>query len=600
MKNTLPALIALCCVASPAIVIADGATINVTASRIARDADQTLASVTVIDRAAIENRQANSLIEVLDGLAGLSVRANGGLGKVASLHLRGTNSGHVLLLIDGVRAASATAGVPPWHTMPASEIERIEVVRGPRSHLYGSEAVGGVIQVFTRTGNGQQRLELGMGSDATQRLSAALSLSGKNTNAGLSLSRLRSDGFDATVGNNPDDDGMRALSIGATLDHDFGEGLTGKLRFNRNDQTTDYDGWTPENAFSADYLRQSYGGALTLRPNGDWGLELSASRFSDEEDDKIDGAPSAAFDTHRDQITLQGDLLLSTRMQMIAGAEWMREEVEGSSDYARQERDQSALFGELQWLGETLDLSAGARRDDFEDLGGETTGNLALGWNIGDELRLTASLGSAFKAPTFNDLYYVDPWGSSGNPNLDPEESWSAELGLTGQLAAIDWDLRLYQTRVEDLIQWSEVAPWVWQPQNLADARLRGLELSLVGELAGWQARAYLSLLDSEDEATGKLLPLRASRQLRVDMDRDFGDYGIGASWLLRGSSYSDTANTQRLAGYGTLGLRGEYRLSNAWTLRASLRNLFDQQYRESAGYNTAGREWMLSVVYAL
>jgi vitamin B12 transporter len=599
VRNTLTSLIALCCITTPAIPLADSATINVTASRIARSADDTQPSVSVIDRAAIEQTQAHSLIEILDGLAGLSVRTNGGLGKVASLHLRGTNSGHLLLLIDGVRTTSATLGVPPWHTMPASEIERIEIVRGPRSHLYGSEAIGGVIQVFTRQAGSQQQLSAGAGSNNTSQLSAALSLADDKTRAGLSITRLRSDGFDATLGNNPDDDGMRSLSLGASLNHDFGNGLTGKLHLNRNDQTTEYDGWTADGDYSADYLRQSYGLGLAMRPNGDWGLELSASHFSDAEDDRVDGVPSYAFDTERDQIALQGDLLIGDRTELLLGGEWMRESVDGTTQYSRDERDQSALFGELQWLGERFDLSAGARRDDFEALGQQTTGNLALGWQLGDNLRLTAAIGSAFKAPTFNDLYYVDPWGSNGNPELEPEESWSGELGLNGRLSAVEWDLRLYQTDIENLIQWSQVEPYVWQPQNLADARLRGLELAIAGDLADWQLQANLSLLDSEDEATGKLLPLRASRQLRIDLDREFGRYNLGASWLLRGSSYSDTANTQRMAGYGTLDLRGDYQFSKQWRMRASLRNLFDQKYQESAGYNTAGREWRVSVIYS-
>ena len=592
-------LLALLNPAPFALAAALDGTLNVTAARTARTADQTLAAVTVLDREAIERSQALDLLTLLNGLAGVSSYSSGGYGSVGGVQLRGSDSGHLLLLIDGVPASSATLGTPPWHTLPLGLIERVEIVRGPRSHLYGSQAIGGVIQVFTREQSTPQ-LALTAASHATGQITASGGFSGEKTRLALTLSGINSAGFDATVGNHPDRDGSRSLSLGGVLHHRFTPAWSYDLRLNRTDQRSDYDGWQAEDLYRADYLRQTLSSALHFTQESGAQGSLRASRFLDQHQDRVNTLPTSRFDTRRDLLALQGEQPLFGDGLLVGGVEWSRERVAGSNHYLHHQRDQHALFGELQGRYRQLDLSAGLRRDHFTTLGSKVTGNLALGHDLRSGVRLTAALGTAFKAPSFNDLYYQDSWGSNGNPALLPERSRTLEGGASGPLSgAGSWELRLFHNRIDELIQWSEVEPWVWQPQNLAAAQIKGVELRIAQALAGGVLASELTLLEALDRDHRHWLPLRTPRQLRFDYDHQVGRWEWGGSWRLRGSSYADRANQQRLAGQGLLDLRSSYHFDRRWQLRAGVRNLFDHDYHSvSPSYQTPGREFFLTLLY--
>ena len=576
-------------------------TINVTATRTALTTDETLAAVTVINQQEIEASQSRDLVELLDGLPGLSMSSNGGFGKNVSIRLRGTGSKNVLVLIDGIRAGSATLGTVAWQDLPLSHIGRIEVVRGPRSHLYGSDAVGGVIQIFTVKGQKGLQLngDVGYGTHNTTDTAASISGGNDNTRFSLRASHFNTDGFSALDNNNPDKDGYENNAISGNLSHQFNNGVQVKVSALRATGNNEYDSaWGPADDYDSDIEQQVINSQLLYSPSDNWDVTLMVGETRDRSTNYTNGVFASTFNTKRRQASWQNDLMVGEEGVVTLGLDFLRDEVDGSSSYAVVERDNTGIFGQYQNQFGDSSLTVGLRYDDNESFGGHTTGNIAYGYDISNTLRFIASYGTAFNAPTFNDLYYQDPWGSNGNPDLQPEESKTFELGLVGESAIGRWDMRLFRTNIDDLIEWVEVAPWTYQPQNVNQARINGLEFGLSTTVADWRLAGSLTLLDPTDKKSGKRLTDRSKQTLRVDLDRNFGQAEVGATWRVRSDAYSDVANTNSVAGFGTVDLRVTYPLGKDWSLQGQIRNLMDKDYEAIGGYNTPGRELFLSIAY--
>ncbi|MCW8920014.1 MAG: TonB-dependent receptor [Sedimenticola sp.] len=576
-------------------------TVNVTASRMAQTIDETLAAVTVITREDIDKSQAKDITQLLDGTQGLTMSNNGGLGKVAGIRLRGTDSKQVLVLIDGVRIGSATLGTTAFQDLPLSQIERIEVVRGPRSQLYGADAIGGVIQIFTRKGKDGVRFigNAEYGSHNTVRTALGVTGADGNIDYSLQASLLKTEGFNALKNNNPDKDGYENRSFSGSFGYRFNNGAKISLNALRAKAENEYDSaWGPTDLYDAESLQQSLSGKLTFSPGEIWDVALMLGETRDESTNLTNGAFTSYFKTKRRLFSWQNDIALDEASVLTVGLDLQRDAVEGTSTYSVNERDNKALFAQYQREFGKSSLVLGLRHDDNESFGGYNTGNIALGRDLTDELRLIASYGTGFRAPTFNDLYYQDPWGSNGNPNLTPEESKSFELSLKGKQTWGNWNINLFRTDIEGLIDWVEIAPFTYQPQNINRARIDGLEAGLTTEVAGWQVAGNLTLLDPRNKNTGKQLIDRSKRTLRIDVDRTFGKTDLGATFNARSRSYSNTSNTLMADGFGTLDLRAAHHLSSDWTLRGQIRNLFDRDYETIRTYNTGGRELFVSVHY--
>ncbi len=575
-------------------------TVVVTATRTPRSLDQVLASVEVLDREDIERLQARSLMDLLRGLPGISFSNNGGPGKVTSLFLRGTESDHVLVLVDGVRIGSATAGVAAIQDLPLEEVERIEVIRGPRSSLYGSEAIGGVIQIFTRGRTAPRlRASAGAGSYGTVSGSAGLRLGDEDAWLSLDASGSDSDGFNACRGRpfppgggcytfEPDDDGYRNLSASLRGGYRLAPGLDADLHLLYTDADVAYDGSFVN---ESDGINMAAGAGLEYSAEAGWRLKFSAGRSRDDVRSYLDGTFMSRFLTERDQASLQGDLPVGRDGVLTLGADWLRDRIGGNTPYTVDSRDDLGLFGEIQGtLGGNV-LQAALRRDDDEQFGGHTTGSLAWGRDLG-AVALRASFGTAYKAPTFNDLYYP----GFGNPDLRPETSRTWELGLRGALGGGTWNASVYQTEVDDLIGFDFAT---FLPANIDEARIRGLELAWQGVIGPWRVQGGATLLDAENRSgfdAGNELPRRAPRSLRVDIDRDLGDWAVGGTILAESRRYDDLGNTTELGGYGTVDLRAEYRLGADWRLQGRVENLFDKDYETAALYNQPGRSLWLTL----
>ncbi|AGA90234.1 TonB-dependent vitamin B12 receptor [Thioflavicoccus mobilis 8321] len=580
----------------------------VTATRTAETAEETLASVTVVTREDIERRQARSVPDALRGIPGLAITNNGGAGKTTSFFLRGTESDHVLVLIDGVKVGSATLGTTAFQNLPIGAVERIEVVRGPRSSLYGSEAIGGVIQIFTRKGGGdlRPRFTVGAGTHGTTNVSGGLSAGGERGWIDVGASYEDTNGFNSCDGqvspgagcyvDQPDDDGFRSKSTSARMGYRFTDWIEADLHWLRSDGEVEYDGSATAGDESKD-RQQVLGGRIRLTPTGAWTSTITAGRAWDESRVYYDGSFLSAIETERDSLSWQNDIALGISHLVTLGVDYQRDQVDGTLAYDEDERDNTGVFG--QYLGGfgAHDVQLSLRYDDNEQFGDYTTGTAAWGYSFANGLRLTASYGTAFKAPSFNELYYP----GYGNPGLDPEESQSVELGVAGRLAAARWSLNLYQTDIDDLIAYDAT---LWGPNNIDSARIRGLEAVVATEVRDWAIEANLTLLDPENRSDGandgNRLARRPEQTFELDLDRSFGPIGVGGTLFVAGRSFDDAANAVRLDGYTLVDLRAEYAFSPTLRVQGRVENLFDEDYETADWYNQPGRVFYLTLRYEL
>ncbi|MFC5697603.1 TonB-dependent vitamin B12 receptor [Pseudomonas sp. GCM10022186] len=584
----------------------------VTATRSERPVRASLAATTVIDREEIERSQAQSVPDLLRKVPGVTLSNNGGPGKNTTVFMRGSESDHVLVLIDGIKVGSVSNGLTAFQDLPVELIERIEVVRGPRSSLYGSEAIGGVIQIFTRKGGeGRAKPWFSAGYGTHDRYEGSAGVSGGDGKGwyNLGVSSQDTDGIDALDARSsyhePDADGYRNLSgsLGGGYRFDNGLELDGTLLRVRGHN--DYDlvsSFNPGGGLNAnaDNEQRLIGGRARFSPLEPWDVTLQAGRSEDLSREETGGLFSSRFDSQRNSASWLNDLTLAEGHVLTLGYDWQQDEVSGSTAFDKDSRLNRGWFA--QYLGEhgRQDWQLSLRRDDNEQFGTHDTGSAAWGYALTDAVRFSLSYGTAFKAPTFNELYFPD----YGNPNLDAETSETLEVGLAGEHAWGRWSANAFRTRVDDLIVHdanSGLGPF-GSPNNIGEARMDGVELVLGSQWLGWNWQANATLLDAENRADdankGNDLPRRARQVFNLDLDRRIGRFGMGATLHAEGRRYDDVENDQRLAGYATVDLRGEYWLTEEWRLQAKVTNLLDADYETALDFNQPGQAVFFTVRY--
>ena len=598
----------------------------VTATRTAQTADETLAAVTVITRKDIERQQAVTVADLLRGTPGVSVANNGGLGKGTSIFLRGTESDHVLVLIDGVKVGSATSGTTAFEDISVDQIERIEIVRGPRSSLYGSEAIGGVIQIFTRKGGGAvtPRFSLGAGSHGTYTGTAGVSGGGERGWYNLNVSGLGSDGFSACRGRpapgaagcftyEPDDDGYRNRSSALRGGFRFDNGAELDAHALSTQARVHYDGTTSNESETG---RQLIGGRVVFSPMTLWRMAVAAGNSRDDSDNFLNGVFNSRFNTARDTASIQNDFTLSTKHLLTLGLDYQNDRIASTTAFTVTERRNTGVFFQYQGAYGAQDIQFSVRGDDNEQFGNFTTGGLAWGYGLSRNLRFLASYGTAFKAPTFNDLYwpsssFTDPFGNifiyQGNAALLPEKSKSWEMGLRHSMAnGTTLGLSVYETRIQNLVSltttFTAPSTFTTTTENLERARIRGLEATIKTQVAGWILGGSLTFLDPEnrsgDENDGNTLRRRAKETFRLDLDQSFGKFRFGGSLFAEGLRFEDPENTVELQSYSTVDLRLAYAFAKNWTLGGRIANLFDASYETAAYFNQDGRNIFITLSY--
>ena len=559
--------------------------IIVTATRTAQTVDDSLASVTVITEEQIAQKQANNLSELLTSISGIDITNNGGMGKTTSLFMRGTSSSHVLVMIDGIKIGSATNGNIAFQHIPVNQIERIEIVRGPRSSLYGSEAIGGVIQIFTKKGKAQDQahLEIGYGSFATNKIAAGVSGKYGKTTYSINANHIKTNGFNAKDDTETDNDGYTNNSVTFNISHQISQTSSLQLNSMHANGHTEFDGFYNNN----DYVQQTTGLQYTLAPLTNWNMKFNVSESLDESYNFSDLTFKTRYITTRSNYSWQNDINIGTSHILTLGADYQNDKVDSTTAYNETSRDNTAAFIQHQWNGDNNDLQIALRNDNNETFGSHSTGNIAWGHNFTNKMRLITSYGTAFKAPTFNDLY----WPGAGNLNLKPEESKTAEIELRKTHSWGKASVSLYNTQIDNLISG-------WPPTNVNKAEISGFEMRLNTKLAGWVTQVEISLLDPRDKDTNKILQRRAQESFRLDMDKTSGKWSTGLTYINQGHRFDDTDNLDRLDGYSIVNLRASYAVSKKLSVKWKLENIFDTEYETALTYNNPGISGYISILY--
>jgi len=588
-------------------------TVVVTGARAPESLDNTLWSTTVLTREDIQARQAASLQELLGDVAGITIVNNGGLGKVSNVLMRGTEGEHTLLLIDGVRVASATAGTAPWELIPVSQIERVEIVRGPRSTLYGTDAVGGVVQIFTRRA-AQPGFDfggsIGGGSHDTQKIGADFQARSERVWLSLNAESFDTNGINscaagaASAGaacftNESDLDGYRNHSGSVAVGYQLNDRWTAELRSLQSEGHTEYDG---DFGNSTDFAERVYSLSVDGALGGGWNTRVLLGRDADNQDVFSNNAPAGIYDTTRDTASVQFDGALGSMLRLISGVDYQNDKVASDLGYLREMRNSRGAFAELHGAFAGWSALAGARYEDNSQFGGHTVGNIGAARKLSERYRVTASWGTAFHAPTFNDLYYPPFPGSpfpSSNPDLVPEESRSFELGVDGvepltQNVPLRWSLHLFQTDIDHLIGLDSN----FVPVNINESRIRGAELQGEWRSDAWKIAGQYTRLDPIDRGSGLLLSRRAKQNASFELRHLWPSLSIGGVARYEGTRFDDQANTRPLGGYVTLDLAGELKIGKALAVQARVANLFDRDYSTAAFYLQDGRNYSMTLRY--
>ncbi|KAB2526888.1 TonB-dependent receptor [Pseudomonas sp. GXM4] len=588
----------------------------ISANRQVEARNDSSAANTVFTREDIDRLQPSDVPDLLRRVPGVQVAQTGGRGSLPGIYIRGTQSAQSLVLVDGQRIGNSTSGDSNLQHLNIEQIERVEVLRGSRSVIYGSDAIGGVIQIFTRRGTEQglqPRLHLGFGSQQTWERSLGLSGGDDKTRFNLGASLDETAGIDRTHESYPSDsdhDAYRNKSLSLSLSHALTDDVEVGANLLDNRGRSEFD--NPFGRFDmdtfesvqqqpySDFNVSSLSSYVDARVNETWKtrIELGHSENREKTFDKLSDERTV-FNTYRDSVNWQNDLTLDARNSLILGGDWYEDRVNSSTAFDEDSRWNRAAFIQHRYQADSFSTEIGLRHDDNQQFGNQNTwsGTFTLPLNPDNDVLLSYSEG--FRAPTFNDLYYPD----FSNPDLKPETSKSYELQWRSQLSdSARLEASIYRTDLEDAIIFGSNS----RPQNVASARINGFEAALKQELFGWQSNLGVAIIDPRDRDTGHTLARRARRTASWDLDRQFDRLGLGASWQLVSGSYDDLNNTQSLGGYGTLGLRSSWALNREIKLDLKVDNLLDKGYSRANysydgaqyGYREEGRAWMFGVTW--
>lgn len=563
--------------------------ISIYANRTATPQQDVLASVTVLERDDIVARQANDLPALLAQLPGINLSRDGGRGQNSSVYIRGGNTGHTLVIIDGVRSGSATLGYKTLSMLPLELIERIEVVRGPRAAWYGADALSGVIAITTRKAQGTElNANVGSYGQVGADVSASQQIGDLAVRATVGYSQA--DGFNVRKDLDPDRDGYDQRFAKLAADYQTSFGLL-RAQFDINSGFYQFDtGWGTED--QADTLSRTYllGWEHQL---GQWQHQAQLSRILD--DDTTYGPDSSSpFVTERDEFNYQTGTAITDNLNWLGGVNWYSESVGRSGvNYVEDNRINRALFTGLSFKKDNVQLDGSVRRDLTTQYGGNNTWQLAAGYWFTEAWQLRISRGAAFKAPTFNDLYY--PGEGSSNPDLAPERTLSDEVAISYRAANGSVQLAWFENDVDNLIQLDAN----YMPQNIEQAKISGIELAIQADVAGIEQSFAYSWTDTENTLTGLRLARRPEHTINWRAGHSWNKFSAFVTADYQSNTYQGPyAVNEYLGGFTLWGLGGSYQLNDQLSVRAKLDNLLDKNYQTSAGYTTAGINVAISLSY--
>lgn len=600
--SATPVLVALGALAAPAWAQGGAPTLSetvVTANRIEQPLSDLVADMSIVDRETIEASGATGLADVLARLPGVEFARNGGPGTSTSLYLRGAESRFTAVYIDGVRVDSQSTGGASWQDIPLELIDRIEVLRGPAAAVYGSDAIGGVVQIFTKKGEGKPQpfAGVGLGSRGALKAEAGLSGGADGWDYSLGVSHARSSGYDIGNGTNPDKDGYRRNAVNARLGYQLSKSQRLEATALSSHVNSGYDayGSTVADDRSINKLQ-----TLGLNWQAQWSDIYSTRLQYTQSRDYYATRPSVyETDTRLHNYLFQNEFTFGN--QRLTAALERREDKLVNSPIDRSRFQNALALGYGLHAGKhTLQLNA--RHDRDSEFGGHTTGSAAYGYEFVPGWRATASAGTAFRAPT---LY--QRFSAYGDSSLAPEKGRNVELGLKWTRGSDSFSATVYRNNVRNLINYAggvgtcpgNVGPWGGCYANVGKARYEGLTLAAATRLGRFNLQGSLDFQDPRDTGSDKQLARRAKRHASISADTRVAGWTLGAQMQASAMRYDDVANLNRLGGYTLWHLTASRQLAPEWSLQMRLNNLTDKRYELARSYANEGRSIYVGLRWA-
>ena len=600
-KIALPLLLAL-----PQIAIADLALEEIevtTPLRIPEKEANVIADTTVITSDEIERAGLSSLPQLLQQQPGIEVTNLGGPGKTSSVNIRGTSSTHSIILIDGLRVGSSTTGTSAIENIPLSQIEKIEIVRGPVSSLYGQDGIGGVIQIFTKKGKKgfHPYISAGYGRYKTKEVAAGVSAGNESTSFAINLAGMNTDAFSAFVPNdskasntqNIDKDNYKNRSVSSSLSHQFNEKIkidfqyflsTGKNMFDNRfanfDATyIDYKDKTKQEAYSAtltgnitDYWESS----LKVGKSSDL---YSAQQKFDNEIFQYNEGEIDKYETSEYQLALQNNINLNYG-SLVLLYDFLKEEIDTTQPYDKTSRTNNGFVVGYNIQHEKHTIQTSLREDFNSQYDNETTGSVGYSYQINPAWRISSSYGTGFVAPSFNYLYWASGTSALGNPDLKPEKSQNIEASLRYEDSSSSISLTGYQNTIDDFIIYSYISSGNREnTRNIKEAKIQGLTIAADKFFGNFQAKGSITTESPKNKESDENLPRRANLYGSANFNYYFQDWIFGLEQIGSGSRYDDAANNEKIEGYMITNIVTNYVFNEKFTINVRLDNALDKDY---------------------
>ncbi|AMO51199.1 Vitamin B12/cobalamin outer membrane transporter [Enterobacter sp. FY-07] len=587
----------------------------VTANRFQQPVNTVLAPTEVVTREDIDRWGARTLTDVMRRLPGVDVAENGGMGQTSYIYIRGAEARHTLVLIDGIPLAkSGITGIADFSQIPVSLIERIEMIRGPRSAVYGADAIGGVINIITQNDTPGGKVEAGIGSNHYQKYDATVRQKlGEDTLATVAGSFTDTRGYNirpqSTYSVDSDRDGFRNKTFWAGLNHQFNQEISGFVRGYGYSNKTGYDAGYTDGGDERQVYNHTYETGLTY--SGDVFSSQLTGSYQRYKDYNYAG-PLGLYNegTSLDDMTQRnlqwGNSLALGAGTVSAGIDWQQQKLTSAdNDYSNKyKRNNTGYYLTTQQKLDTVTLEGSVRGDDNDQFGWNGTWQAAAGWEFVPDYRFTVSYGTGFQAPTLGQLYGQERLFILSNPDLSAEKSRQVEVGLEGLTGPVNWRLSAYQNKIKNLIDYYyDDDTFLGTYYNIQSATIKGVELTGSFDTGVVSHRITLGYLDPRRDSDNEVLAHRSRQQFKYQLDWTMFGLDMDAAWQYFGKSYDNNTNQfadtqRRMPSYSLVDLSASYPVTSNLTVRGKIANLFDKDYETVYGYHTAGREYTLSGSY--
>ncbi len=595
--------------------------IFVTATRTPIPKKNVIADITLISEEEIKLAGSSSLPELLQRQPGIEISNNGGQGKVSTLFLRGASSTHSVILLDGIRIDSATTGLTAIENIPLSQIEKIEIVRGPASSLYGQDAIGGVIQIFTKKGlNGfKPYFSYGYGKYNTSIAQGGIRGGDDRTSYAINLSSLSSTGFSAFEPNanslaniyNLDKDGYRNKSASASLSHKINEKFDINFQYFLSQGKNKYDNRYANSDPSIDWKntqdQESLSGTVNSQLTNYWKSSFRVGLGIDDYVEKqryISAATrevDSVYRTIQNQITWQNDLILPLGSLVLLFDKLDQKINATDTSYSKKDRQNDAYMIGYNLNQANQNFQVSIRKDFNSVYRDATTGNIGYSYAMNSNWSIASSFGTAFRSPTFNYLFA----GSYANPDLQPEKSKNIEAQLKYQSDAEFFSFVTFKNKITDFIISDSTTSF--RPYNINTAEIYGATVSSSHLTNHFQVKSSFTVQSPMNESADKYLPRRSNFFGTVGLNYFIQNWNLGFEATGSGNRYNDAANLFNIPGYIKTNLFADYQINKNLTLNARVDNVLGKNYTyayegnpttDGFRYQTPSQSFFISLRY--